>query len=80
MIPNRSSNSILTSVSSKAREPINKLMVNPTPHSAAVPYNAAHDISPGNWVSLSFIASQQKPNTPSCLPTIKPSAMPKGTL
>lgn len=37
MIPRRASNNRLTPVYSKAREPINRLIVNPTPQSKAVP-------------------------------------------
>ena len=79
-IPKRSSNKRLTLVSSNESEPMNKLIVKPIPQSAAVPYKDIHDIPFGSSVSFSFIASQQNPKTPICLPINKPRAIPKGTL
>ena len=80
IIPNLSSNSWLTPPSSKAREPIKRLMVKPMPHKAAVPYKDIQFMPFGKLQSFSFIASQHREKTPICFPTKRPTVMPSGTL
>ena len=79
IIPNLSSNNKLTPVSSKASEPINKLIVKPIPHNAEVPYKPVQLTPVGSCAILSFMNNQQSPKIPTCLPKNKPSAIPTGT-
>ena len=79
-MPRRSSNNRLTPVSSKASEPMNRLIVKPMPQRAAVPYKEPQDMPAGSLVNLSLIATQQIPKIPTCFPINKPSAMPSGIL
>ena len=79
MMPSRSSNSRSTPVSSKASDPTKRLMVNPIPHSAAVPYKLSQFISLGNFASPSLMHNQQIPNMPICFPKNNPNAIPIGT-
>lgn len=59
---------------------MNRLMVKPMPQSAAVPYSKPQLIPGGSRLNPNRVATQQKPNTPTCVPTNRPRAMPSGTL
>lgn len=80
MMPRRSSNRRLAPVSSKARDPMKRLMVKPTPHRVAAPYSEPQFIPLGRVVSFNLAAAQQMLKMPTCLPTNNPMAMPMETL
>ena len=61
---------------SAASELINRLMVNPMPHSIDTPYSCNQLTPSGRRPIRSTLASQAKPNTPICLPMNSPVTMP----